>query len=273
MKNLKLIAGIVMMASAILFSCKQKSTTGSTSANTGNDEYRKERLAHNAKLYDYALKYHDNYTELNALVNLIADDSATYTKEMDSLGMLYFKMSLYTAAEKVADRVLQKNPEDEKMLELKAQLLMGKGKLEEALNMNRKLFEKSKKIKFLFNIAEAQLQLQNMKDLNETLTKIKTDPTYQTDSIDVVDEQSGRLQKVPAPAALSFVEAIICNSKNDFRGMLSKLNQALEIYPRYVNAQNYKRALMQQMQQMQQQAPRGPGGNPGPGENPGSRHP
>jgi tetratricopeptide (TPR) repeat protein len=253
-KNLKLTILSILALSFVFVSCKRPATGNNGSMDTGlADQIRKERVAHNKKIYDMATKVHDNYTQLNALYNIMADDSSENLKNMDSVAEIYVRMGQYTASAQMAEKVLAKQPDNEKMMEIKAQVLMGKGKLAEALNLNRKLYEKTKKIKFLFNISEAQMQMGNPADANETFTKIKTSPGYQTDSIDVVDEQSGRTQLVPATAAMAYVEAMISYSKKDFKDMEAKLRQALTIDPQFTNPQRYMQALMQQKQAAQQQ--------------------
>jgi tetratricopeptide (TPR) repeat protein len=148
----------------------------------------------------------------------------------------------------MAEKILEKDPNNEKMLELKAEGDMGLGKDEEALNINRKLFDRTKKIKYLFNIANVQMQQGNSKDLNETLDHIKSSPDYEKDSIDVADNQTGNLQKVPAPAVMCYVEAMLDYKNKDIKGMYAKMKQAVTIFPDYVNAQRDIQAIMQQSQ-------------------------
>jgi tetratricopeptide (TPR) repeat protein len=242
------------LALALCFaSCKPKAKNTSGSSDSAlTDQIRKERLAHNKKVFAMASANHDNYSQLNALINIIADDSSNAGHYMDSAAIIYFKFGLSPAAERLAEKVLAKEADDEKMLEIKAQVLASKQKLEEALNIDRKLYDKTKKLKYLFNMMVVQRQMGNDKDAAETMTKIKTDPSYEKDSIDVPDEQTGRIQFVPAPAVMAYVEAGIAYSKKDINGMVTKLNQALSIYPHFNNARYDLQALEQQARQMQQ---------------------
>jgi len=203
-----------------------------------------------------AVKVHDNYTQLNALYNIMADDSSENLKNMDSIAEIYLRINMGMAALKMSEKILVKDPENEKMLELKAEGSVGQGKDAEALNINRKLYEKTKKIKYLFNIANVQLEANNMKDLDQTLDHIKTSPGYQKDTIEVADNQSGRLQKVPAPAAMAYMEAMIGYQKKDIKEMFTKLKQAVAIFPDFINANRAIQAIMQQQQQQQSQGKR-----------------
>ncbi len=255
----KIILTSIMAGCLALISCKHHgkgtdttTTSSSTPAATSMDPVKAERIAHNKAVYDMAAKVHDNYTQLNALYNIMADDTTNSLRNMDSVAEIYLKLNLGTPALKMAEKILAREPGNEKMLELKAEGDMSLGKNEEALNINRQLFDRTKKLKYLFNIANVQLQTNNMKDLNETLDKIKANPNYQTDSIEVADNQSGMLQKVPAPAVMSYVEAMLSYRNKDVKGMYAKLKQAVTIFPDYINANRDIQAIMQQSQRAQQ---------------------
>ena len=256
MKNLILIS--IVAGSVALISCKHHGkggtteTTSSTLVATSMDPVKAERIAHNKAVYDMAAKVHDNYTQLNALYNIMADDTTNSLRNMDSIAELYLKLNMGTPALKMSEKILAREPGNEKMLELKAEGDMSMGKGEEALNINRQLYDKTKKIKYLFNIANVQLQANNMKDLHQTLDKIKATPAYETDSIEVADNQTGTLQKVPAPAVMSYVEAMLAYRSKDVKGMYAKLKQAVTIFPDYINANRDIQAIMQQSQQGQQ---------------------
>ena len=222
-----------------------------TPAVTSMDPAKAERIAHNKRVYDMAAKVHDNYTQLNALYNIMADDTSNNLKNMDSVAEIYLKLNMGLPAMKMAEKILALQPENEKMLELKAEGDMGLAKYDEALNINRKLYDKTKKLKFLFDIANVQLQQGKMKDLNQTLNSIKTSPDYQTDSIQVADNQSGTLQNVPAPAVMSYIEAMLSYRNKDIKGMYAKLKQAVTIFPDYINANRDIQAILQQSQKKQ----------------------
>ena len=246
-----------MAGCVALISCKHHGK-GNTTANSANvpvansiDPVKMERIAHNKRVYDMAAKVHDNYTELNALYNIMADDTSNSLKNMDSVVEIYRKLNMGIPAVKMAEKILEKEPENEKMLELEAEGDMGFAKYDEALNINRKLYDRTKKLKYLFDIANVQLQQGKMKDLDQTLNSIKSSPDYQTDSIDVADDQSGTLQNVPAPAVMSYIEAMLCYRNKDRIGMFTKLKQAVTIFPDYINARRDIQAILQQNQKAQ----------------------
>jgi tetratricopeptide (TPR) repeat protein len=252
MKKFKLVIFTILIGSIGFTACKDKNAGGTSDKGLAN-EMRKERLAHNRKVYETATKMHDNYTRLTALYDIMADDSSNSLKDMDTVAELYMKLNMGVPALKMAEKILVKDPENEKMLELKAEGCMSTGKEAEALNINRKLYEKTKKLKYLFGIANGQIQMGNMKDANETLNRVKASPDYQRDSVDVADNSSGRLQKVPDPALMAYIEAMFAAQKKNYPEMAAKLKQALTIFPDYTNARRDMMALQQQAQQAQQQ--------------------
>lgn len=256
MKKINLF--LIIAFTTVFISCKHhgkenvnSNTTTAATVSNSIDPVKLERIAHNKKVYDMASKVHDSYTELNALYNIMADDTTNSLNNMDTIAQIYLKLNMGVPAMKMAEKILERQPENEKMLELKGEGDMSLGKFEEALNINRKLYDKTKKLKYLFDIANVQLQQGNMKDLNETIDKIKSNPDYQKDSIDVADNQSGTLQNVPAPAVMSYVEAMLCYRNKDIKGMYSKLKQAVTIYPDYINANRDIQAILQQSQKPQ----------------------
>ncbi len=257
MKKIFLI--LMMAGTTLFFSCKHHgkgntdTTTSATTTSTSTtmDPVKAERIAHNKRVYEMAAKVHDNYTQLSALYNIMADDTTNNLNNMDSIAQLYLKLNMGGPALKMAEKILEKQPENEKMLELKGEGDISMGKYEEALNINRKLFDKTKKVKYLFDIANVQLQQGNMKDLNETIDKIKSNPGYEKDSIDVADNQTGMLQNVPAPAVMSYMEAMVSYRNKDIKGMYAKLKEAVTIFPDYANANRDIQAILQQSQKRQ----------------------
>lgn len=252
---MKKIILISLIAATFSFAaCKHHGNGKNTTVTDATDSKKPEqieRINHNKKVYEMALAVHDNYTELNALYNIMADDTTNSMNNMDSIAQIYLRLNMGVPALKMAEKILEKQPENEKMLELKGEGDMSQGKFEEALNINRKLYDKTKKLKYLFDIANVQLQKGNMKDLNETLDKIKSNPDYEKDSIDVADNQTGMLQNVPAPAVMSYVEAMLAYRNKDIKTMYAKLKQAVTIFPDYINANRDIQAILQQSQKRQ----------------------
>ncbi|RYD80825.1 MAG: hypothetical protein EOP53_07510 [Sphingobacteriales bacterium] len=245
----------------VSFSCT-KTETKTDGANTktvsAGDEIRKERLAFNQRIFNEASANGDAYVALNATYAMLADDTGNTSKYLDTLSALYVRLNLVGPAMKVADKILVRDPDNEKMLDLRANAQMSMGNTGEAMNINRKLYEKDKKLKYLFQIASVQLSSRSFKDLEATLSQIEKHPDLNTDSLEVPTDQPGQVQKVPSKAAVAYVRGVVAGEKQNFPEAKRKFKQAVSIFPRFTMAQKYLEMLNNpqlQQQQMQQQMP------------------
>src|SRR4051812_100645 len=91
-----------------MFSCK----------NSQKNHIQKE-MDHEIKLYHQAIKFGDVSTAIHAMQSLLAWDS-TRTSYYDTLAVLYFHSQNYPQAVQSAQMVLDKNPNNEKLLQLAA---------------------------------------------------------------------------------------------------------------------------------------------------------
>jgi tetratricopeptide (TPR) repeat protein len=264
MKNTFAIALLFAGLTFTTISCTQQTPDNNTKSTTVNteknslDNIRKERIAHNQKIFDEASAYGDSYVALNATYNLLADDSANSAKYLDTISALYVRLSLVGPAMKVAEKILEKDPTNEKMLDLKANAQMSMGNTNEAMNINRKLYEKDKKLKYLFQIASVQLNSRNFKDLDATISQIEKHPDLSKDSLEVPTDVPGQVQKVPCRAAVAYLRGVVAGEKQNFPEAKKKFKQAVSIYPQFVMAKRYLEMLNNpqlQQQQMQQQMP------------------
>lgn len=262
MKN-TFAAIIIACLSLTAFSCTQTSTDPKTTTagndKTANDAYRKERIAHNQRIYKEAASNGDDYVALNATYALMADDTANSAKYLDTISAIYVRLNLVTPAMKVADKILERDPDNEKMLDLRANAQMSMGNTAEAMNINRKLYEKDKKLKYLFQIASVQLSSRNFKDLEATLAQIDKHPDLNTDSLEVPTDVPGQLQKVPSKAAIAYVRGVVAGEKQNFPEAKKKFKQAIAIYPKFTMAQKYLEMIKAAEAQQQQMQPPMPG--------------
>ncbi|MGZ5304554.1 MAG: hypothetical protein ACXWDO_10610 [Bacteroidia bacterium] len=240
-------------------SCTQTSTdTKSTAADKDKstiDAIRKERMSHNQRIFNEASANGDDYVALNATYAMMADDSANTSKYLDTISALYVRLNLVGPAMKVADKILAIDPDNEKMLDLRANAQMSMGNTAEAMNLNRKLYEKEKKLKYLFQIASVQLSSRNFKDLEATLAQIDKHPDLNTDSLEVPTDVPGQLQKVPSKAAVAYVRGVVAGEKQNFPEAKRKFKQALGIFPKFTMAQKYLEMINSAQAQQQQMQP------------------
>ncbi len=244
-------------------SCTEKgnnnaSTPASATAKPAANTASSERLAYNTRIYKEAAANGDDYVALNATYAMMADDTANTKKYLDTISAIYVRLNMVGPAMKVADKILANDPDNEKMLDLRANAQMSMGNTNEAMNINRKLYEKDKKLKYLFQIASVQLSSRNFKDLEATLAQIDKHPDIDKDSLDVPTDVPGQIQKVPSRAAVAYVRGVVAGEKQNFAESKKKFKQAVSIYPKFNMAQKYleminnAEAQQKQMQQYQQ---------------------
>lgn len=246
----------LLISSAIGFTSCSNSNNGSGAfeKNSGKleDQIRKERIEHSKLVFDKALKVGDNITELSMAYSLMVDDSANALKYMDTAAAIYERVNMMPPALKMADMILAKDPTNEKMLELKSVGSASKGNGKEAIDINRKLYEREHKVKYLFNIASVQLGEKNWPALEATLKEAENSPNIDKDSFEVSDPTTGAVQMVPNRAALSYVRGLEAGQKNDIGGAMRQFGQCLKIYPNFTMAKRYIMAIEQASRQGQQ---------------------
>lgn len=254
----KALYGLLIFSALGFTSCNSGNTGAAYEKNSGKleDQIRKERIEHTRKIFDKAIKVGDNYTELNMAYSLMVDDSANALKYMDTAAAIYERVNLIRPALKMADMILAKDPTNEKMLELKSVGSASSGNGKEAISINRKLYEREHKVKYLFNIASVQLGEKNWKDLEATLKEAENSPNIDKDSFEVSDPTTGSVQLVPNRAALCYVRGLEAGQRNDIQGAMRQFGQCLKIYPNFTMAKRYIMAIQQAAQQQQQQPQR-----------------
>jgi tetratricopeptide (TPR) repeat protein len=213
---------------------------------------RQERISHYQKVYKEALKAGDPYTQLIATYNLMADDSGKQRPYIDSLSSLYARLNMAGPAMKMADRVLALDPRNKLALEIKAGASVGVGKAADAISTNRKLYQQTKDVKYLFAIAEMQLQSQDLNGLDKTVNQIAAVPNLSKQYLEMQSQQPGQTQKIPGNAVLEYLKGIIALAKNEKAMAEIHLHKAVQISPKFAMAQGYLDAMAQQSNMPQQ---------------------
>ena len=249
---------LAVFAAAFGLSCKQKNTTETpapvnntpkevTLPATGKvDAAAQERIAYNKRIYNEALLNNDAYTQILAVYGLMADDTANNKTYMDSLASLYIHLNMAEPAAKLSERILAKYPNNKKALELKSILSR---KPEDALNASRRLYEQTKDLKYLFQIATVQLGEGKKTDFNRTMQDIEKSPKLDKQTIDMPVDEAGHLQKVPARAVLTYMKGLAAIKEQDYLTAENMLQNALRIYPDFIMAKYY----LENIQAMQKQ--------------------
>ena len=237
---------IAVFAAAFTFSCNQKNTNEQATSTakpkevtlpvTGKvDAAAQERIAYNKRIYKEALANSDAYTQLSAVYGLMADDTVNRKAYLDTLASLYSRLSMAEPAAKLSERILAADPSNKKALELKSMLSR---KPEDALNAARRLYEQTKDVKYLFQIAQMQLEAGKVKDYDKTIETLEKNPKLDKETIPMQTGQGGT-QEVPARAVLTYMKAMPSIQEKDYVTAENMLRNALRIYPDFVMAKYY----------------------------------
>jgi tetratricopeptide (TPR) repeat protein len=196
----------------IISACNQQPKTDTHTASKSGDSFeeqvRKERIKHEEKVYAEAMKAGDIYTALHSSYSLLVDDTANTVKHLDTIVTLYVKLQLAEPALKIADRILAINPNDEKMLDLKASGDLGLGKTDEVIKKYRAQYDETKDLKSLFKLAQVYIQVGETKKLKSAIKEFEAHPDFATAELDLPSNVGLATQKVPAAAAVLYLKAL-----------------------------------------------------------------
>jgi hypothetical protein len=250
MKNLTVLFLAACLSTLGITACKNKAGTGSASSSTkGGSEYS----THLQNIYNRARKTGDPYTQLYAINALLEEDSVANAHLEDSAAMIYVALQMAKPAVVMAERVLARDPENSKMLEIKSSGSVASGKTDEAIALNMKLYQKEKKLRYLFQIAMIHLSDRDFNAVDQTLNEIQNSPNFNSDSVDITDQTTGQVQMVPVKAALPYMRGGILIEKNDPKLIpeaMKDFKTAISIFPGFVMAKRYMAAVEEQSQQM-----------------------
>lgn len=220
-----------------------ETNTTPTEEMTLEERMRLDRIHHNKKLYNEALKVHDPYTQLVATMQLMIDDTAKKRPYLDTLASLYAQLGMMQPAIKMADKVLALDPSNRNALEIKAGSSMGMGNSKDAIAVNKKLYRQTSDVKYLFAIAQLQFDAQDLKGLEQTLKDIEKHPNLSKAKLEMQTDQPGKLQNVAADAVLAYLKGLIALSKNELAMAQVQLHNAVRIAPNFVLANRYLEML------------------------------
>ena len=196
--------------------CKQQAGSGGSASG----DARKEIIAHDKAILAHADIMKDPYTTLYATNSLLAYDTGNL-KYTDTIAQLYGKLGMGEQAMKAAQKVLAKQPDNVTMIEILAGGYMALGNSDKAAELCEKLFDKTNKPKYLFNLGMIQIQ-DHAKDRDfsaaeKTVSKIENHPDFLKDSAKVQTDAGGPLQNVPLNACALYLRGVIDARNKEIR--------------------------------------------------------
>lgn len=196
------------------------------------------------RMYRSALKYNDFSTAIVALHFRLTenpDDKAL----KDSLASLYFTAQRYPQAISVANDLLEEDPNNQKLLEMKAIAYQSLGAVKPALESYEKLYAQSGLVYHKYQIAVLQYSLQRRGECLSTLQKIflDGDAAEETVNINISAQQQ---QEVPVLAAAYNVYGVMLREDGKTEEAKQAFQKALEVYPQFVLPKGNLQAMQQE---------------------------
>ena len=169
-----------------------------------------------------------------SMYKLIALEGAGSTYK-DSLAFIYFSSRKYASCFLMANEVLERNPKDEAMLEIKAISLESLGAIDKSMEVYQELFALTNNNYHGFNLAKLQLSMKKFDDAYATIKKVETlndeGKMFVTYSIN-----QNHTQQIELLAAIPYLKGLI--EENLEKNPEAKLSyeKALRIQPEFVLA-------------------------------------
>ena len=199
-------------------------------AQSGNNE----AIALEKEVIRTAKKMGDPNVATYSMYKLIALEGANSTYK-DSLAFVYFSSRKYASCFLMADEVLERNPKDQAMLELKAVSLESLGALDKSMDTFNELFALSNNNYHGYTLAKLQLAMKKYDDAYATIKKVETlnDPGKIKVTFSI---NQSHTQQIELLAAIPYLKGLIEEElKKNPEAKLS-FEKALRIQPEFVLA-------------------------------------
>ena len=188
------------------------------------------------KKYHLSLSYLDYQTAISAVqdILIIAPEKTNYK---DTLLALYYNSNLSYSAVLLAKEMEKEGNTNISVLEVLATMYQKAGNLKESLAYYEKIYEKTNKLYYLYQLAIIQFNMSRINECMQSLTKILEDPNSLKETIRVDYEKANSQEVLFAAAAYNILGVLSINlNKPDVATQY--FNKSLEIYPEFLLAKN-----------------------------------
>lgn len=229
------------MLPAIIHAQKQKETSN-TSANSYYDVY-----AMKEKVFRAALKVNDLQVAKAALFEMLALKPENKSLK-DSLAFIYINLGQAPQAILLAREILETDPNNQPILEVKALAEQSLGMSKEALTTYETLFPKSKNVYHLYQIATLQYELKRMAECNTTVDQILGTSEVEKKEVTMPTTVRGQQQNVSLKAAALNIKGVLAMDLNENAFAKAMLEEALKISPEFALAKNNLEVVNKKLQ-------------------------
>jgi tetratricopeptide (TPR) repeat protein len=256
MTKLILMLCLVVGTSAA-FAQKNKGTTTTTPTATEPVKQPAAAPAPAAKhmeVYRMAKSYADFNTAAVALHYQLAEDPTNMALK-DSLAVMYFAMGANLQCIALGKELLEKDENNQRMLELVAISYQNIGALKESLESYEKLYKLSNSAFHLYQIATIQFTLKRTYECTLSLNQLINHPQSGTEKVSIAIDR-GRQQEVILKAAAYNVLGVLQKENNGREEARKSFQMAKELDKEFLLPQ----ANLMQMDEEDKPKPATPGG-------------
>lgn len=193
------------------------------------------------QMYRMALRYNDPSVALLSLYHRIAENPQE-TSLKDSLMGLYFALNQYTQALSVVQDLKANNYENLRTLEVEALSFRALGRPKESLAAYEKLYEKTKQVYHLYQIASVQYQLKRLGECIASLNDVILNPEAAKEKVSIAYSQE-QSQQIIIQAAAHNIRGVVYQDQKQFAEARADYEAALKLAPDFVLARNNLEAL------------------------------
>jgi tetratricopeptide (TPR) repeat protein len=194
-----------------------------------------EAIARAKAKYNASIKFNDFQVAKNAVYDLMMLEP-TNSSYLDSLAYIYFEFNQYASAALVSREALNRNPNNQMMLQIGAKSLDQLGALEQSLKMYQKLYTISDDGFVLFEIIQKQYALQKYEDAMINSELLLGKRIVDGSNVYAEDGDGNEIQ-VPFKAVIFNLQGLIARGKGDEASAKKYFNNALNLAPNYALAQ------------------------------------
>jgi tetratricopeptide (TPR) repeat protein len=234
MKNKILI--LICILSQIALAQKSKTSIESPAQNNINN-LNEQLYKLNENTYRTSLSFGDAVVAKQALYNMIALKPEN-TKLKDTLAILYLNLGQVQQSLMLSKEIISTSADNLPILEIKAISEQNLGLSKDALATYENLYEKSKNIFHLYQIATLQYELKRLAECNQSVDQILGSPESEKNEININTGRQNQQQKVPLKAAAYNIKGVLAMDLNENAIAKASFEEALKIAPEFVLAKN-----------------------------------
>ncbi len=187
-------------------------------------------MEHDIKLYHQAIKFGDVGTAIATMQSLLVWDS-TKTNYYDTLAVLYYHSQNYAQAIQSAQIILDKQPDNMKLLQIVSHSYQYIGRQDLAIPFFLKIAEIQPDPVVHYEVAACYFAIKDSGKIKTYIDKIMSDKRSDTTKVTISFNQGRNQQDVPVKAACYNLLGTLSANEHQKNEALKDFNLALALYP------------------------------------------